>query len=204
MYIGGIFLKLVDIIEDVKTKPTLSQVIEKYSARFTEKEITDFIVSQIKKQQIKSYKKGKEIVLFYNEIEEVEDDVIEQLPDNRVVTKLARRFRSNRYKVERDVIKNKVKFSFSVEKKNEKAYILYVSDTKPFKHESIFAKMLKTDKKSIRIVVNDESTKKDIINSFNRYLKQNGGIANFRQKYTFHIITKDYFFENKGWKELLI
>lgn len=158
--------------------------------------------------KIKKRKDGKQI--FYrknNEKTEKQADSEEQtINDKKNVSQIARKFRSCRYKVERNhVFKNEFRCTLLIEKKGKSYSLLYVPSLEEY-DQSIFPKMLDNDS-GIRIVTADTTTKLAVAKAFNDFIMQKyneeNGLLSFNQEHSFRVLTVEQFFHKTTWKTLL-
>lgn len=188
--------ELSDIVSecDLKTLDVINCLNELYSKNQIEKTIT----------------KDDDIFFSLNNDlknnESLNDDSnLENNIDYHNISKLARKFRSSRYHVERDfTIKNLV-VSLKISKKDKQYFIFYISSIDFFKTKSIFNDILQIDS-SIRIVSPNESIKLSICKLFDDYIDLqygDNGYNDFRKKYSFKILTMEQFFKKTTWKNLL-
>ena len=126
--------------------------------------------------------------------------------DRKNVSRMARKFRSCRYKVIRGYIApNGVGYSLSVTKKDVTYLISYISNVDYWTPE-IFSKMLENDK-GIRIVVSDNKMKLSVAKIFDEFVRDmyggSNGLLSFNQEHSFRIITIDQFAQGRTWKTLV-
>ena len=198
------------ILEDIKSNScSLQGIIQKY----TENNKFSDVISTVRKlfieDKIKKTRKNGAVFLSYkNEEEEIlynetNKDVVNT---SKNISRLAKKFRSCRYSVERDIkTKNKILYSLKVSKNKIDYYILFVSDMNYFKDKNIFIKMLKNDA-TIRIVAENEEIKVMIVKKFDNFIMASygkSGYEEFYKKYGFSILTIDEFFKKTTWKTLV-
>ena len=126
--------------------------------------------------------------------------------DRKSISLMARKFRSCRYKVQRNfVAENGLVYTLFVEKKGAKYMLSYISNTEDL-DGSVFSKMLENDP-GIRIVVPDNKTKLSVAKIFDGFVQESFGEENgllyFNQKNSFRVLTVEQFFKKTTWKNLL-
>ena len=189
----------------------LPEIIKQNKEDFNKKTIIDsvnflyvnnFIIKERKDSNISFYinldKKDDKII---NEKTAIEDSA-----DYHAVSKLARKFRSSRYHVERDIVSSALLFSLKIEKNDECFFIKYVSSIDFFKKNNIFNDILNIDN-SIRIVTSDEYIKLSICKLFDKYICEKygkDGYIGFRKNHSFNILTLEQFFKKTTWKNSIL
>lgn len=162
--------------------------------------------------KIKKRKAGNKI--FYKLAAETEDDgddeeqwlESETKSDRKNISKIARKFRSCRYKVVRGYIApNGMGYSLSAEKKGVTYLILYVPNTEGWEPDT-FSKMLENDS-GIRIVVPDNQTKLAVAKIFNvfvgKFFEGEESLLSFNREHSFRVLTIDQFSRKTSWKNLV-
>lgn len=201
---------ITSIKNDLSIKSMLlSEIIKKNKINYNNKEIIDTINYLYTNNFIIKERKNLDIVFYLNIEKKIEDIFIpnnfDDNSDYHSISKLARKFRSSRFHVERDVIINNFLFSLKLEKQNNIYYIKYVSSFDFFKKNNIFDDILNIDD-SIRIVTFDETVKLSICKLFDDFIKnkygKEGYIA-FKKNHSFNILTLEQFFKKTTWKNLL-
>ena len=201
---------ITSIKNDLSIKSMLlSEIIKKNKINYNNKEIIDTINYLYTNNFIIKERKNLDIVFYLNIEKKIEDIFIpnnfDDNSDYHSISKLARKFRSSRFHVERDVIINNFLFSLKLEKQNNIYYIKYVSSFDFFKKNNIFDDILSIDD-SIRIVTFDETVKLSICKLFDDFIKnkygKEGYIA-FKKNHSFNILTLEQFFKKTTWKNLL-
>ena len=141
-----------------------------------------------------------------NKNNENEDDEREGSSDYRQVSKLARKFRTCRYTVEREFSSDSgLIYPLRVTKKNKTYYIMYFSNFSQ-QDKGIFGRILKDDD-SIRIVVSDVNVKLEVAKAFENFVDDEwgeNGYNEFRKNHGFYILTINQFFKKTTWKNLVI
>ncbi len=176
----------------------------------SKEDITQGIKRLFLTNQIIKWRVGKQI-LYKNSTEEDKmlytnsADNEDATPDSRNISKLARKFRSCRYVVNRNLsTENGLIYSLMVEKKEKKYYIMYFSSFSD-EESTVFDKMLENDD-CIRIVAMDNQVKLNIAKSFDRFVTEKypeGGMNEFNQNHAFLILTMNQFFQKTRWKILV-
>ena len=200
---------------DEETKHTLREIMELHG----EEKSSDVILamnSLFMKNKLKKKRVEKTIFFFRpneeeerlkhmteDELDEMNDDGTE---DYRNISKLARKFRSCRYQVERTFeASNGITYSLKLSKKGKEYYVLFSSSEDMFKSTDIFEKMLEVDE-SIRIVTVDDMTKMNIARRFDAFVGEkygeNGFVA-FKNEHSFEILSLRQFFKKTTWKSLV-
>ena len=137
---------------------------------------------------------------------ENKDDEREESSDYRQVSKLARKFRTCRYTVERGFSSGSgLTYSLRVTKKNKTYYIMYFSNFSQ-QDKNIFGRILKDDD-SIRVVVSDANVKLEVAKAFENFVDEEwgeDGYNEFRKNHGFYILTIDQFFKKTTWKNLVM
>ena len=199
-----------EILEDVKLNPcSLQTVIQKYSEKNKFLDVIGTVRKLFIEDKIKKTRKNGTILLSYRNADEevLYNDIDENIASSsKSISRLARKFRSCRYSVERDIeTKNKLFYSLKVSKDKSDYYILFVSDTDYFNKKDVFAKMLKNDD-TIRIVTENEEIKVVIVKKFDNFIMNTygkNGYDDFYKKHGFSILTIDEFFKKTTWKTLV-
>ena len=169
-----------------------------------------FISSQLKKCRV-----GDKILFSVNKVKEDTEEVLteetdevgnEKNADYHAVSKLARKFRTCRYEVERDYVSSSgLTYPLKVTKKDIPYYIQYFSSFSE-QDTDIFGKILKDDT-SIRVVVSDESVKLEVAKAFETFVDNEwgeDGYNEFRKNHGFYILTINQFFKKTTWKNLVM
>lgn len=175
---------------------------------------TDMLMASLRRLylagKIRKRKDGKKV--FYrlasdtetrNGKEEPDGNSPDDSIDRRNVSRLARKFRSCRYKVERNyVASNGVRYTLALEKKDKRWLLLYAAN--PEAIPGSFEKMTENDP-GIRIVVPDDRTKLEVAKLFNDYVssRYEDGLLSFNENNSFRILTMEQFFKRTTWKNLL-
>lgn len=138
--------------------------------------------------------------------EEDEDNEMERNSDYRAVSKLARKFRTCRYIVEREFSSDSgLVYPLRVTKKDKSYYIMYFSSFSQ-QDKDIFGRILKDDN-SIRVVVSDANVKLEVAKAFENFVEDEwgeDGYNEFRKNHGFYILTTDQFFKKTTWKNLVM
>ena len=203
------------IVEDTKEREfSLKELSDKYGEKYSRGDIVESVTELVLANQLYKVKKDREIYfsfcdgnreILYNRDEVMEDLQKEKGKDYHNVSRLARKFRSCRYSVERDKeAKNGLVYSLYISKNDSAYFIEYASRLDFFKQPDVFKKMLENDD-SVRIVTPTEATKLSISKRFDSFVLENyaGGYQEFRKKNSFHILTTKQFFQKTTWKTLL-
>lgn len=205
------------ILEHLKlTESTLSELLDTFSSRYTTSELLQKLNILFSFGIISKVKRERSLFFFYKENEEkpanieITTETEEDTPDSREISKIARKLRSSRYNITRNIKRFGINFSIKAEKKVGKEklrfYILYVSDQDFFTETKRFDSILKVDT-AIRIVASDETVKMGIAKAFNEYVigkyKKKDAYSKFREEGTFFLLTLEEFFHKTTWKTLL-
>ena len=138
--------------------------------------------------------------------DEDEENGLEGSSDYRQVSKLARKFRTCRYIVEREFAsKSGLTYPLRVTKKDKTYYIMYFSSFSQ-QDKDIFGRILKDDD-SIRVVVSDANVKLEVAKAFENFVDDEwgeDGYNEFRKNHGFYILTIDQFFKKTTWKNLVM
>lgn len=125
--------------------------------------------------------------------------------DTKNVSLLARKFRSCRFSVERDVCGNSgLQYALKVTKNEKTCFISYFSSISSL-GEGMFDKMLQDDE-SVRIVASSTEVKMAVAKEFQDYIskfKDEESLQEFRLSHGFCFLTLDQFFESLGWRKLV-
>ena len=167
-----------------------------------------FISSQLKKCRV-----GDKILFSVNQdinLNNIDKSNDKEDEDNNAdyhaVSKLARKFRTCRYEVERDYSSSSgLIYPLKVTKKDISYYIQYFSAFSE-QDKDIFGKILKDDK-SIRVVVPDERVKLEVAKAFENFVDDEwgeDGYDEFRKNHGFYILTMNQFFKKTTWKNLVM
>lgn len=167
-----------------------------------------FISSQLKKCRV-----GDKILFSVNQdinLNSIDKSNDKEDEDNNAdyhaVSKLARKFRTCRYEVERDYSSSSgLIYPLKVTKKDISYYIQYFSAFSE-QDKDIFGKILKDDK-SIRVVVPDERVKLEVAKAFENFVDDEwgeDGYDEFRKNHGFYILTMNQFFKKTTWKNLVM
>ena len=167
-----------------------------------------FISSQLKKCRV-----GDKILFSVNQdinLNNIDKSNDKENEDNNAdyhaVSKLARKFRTCRYEVERDYSSSSgLIYPLKVTKKDISYYIQYFSAFSE-QDKDIFGKILKDDK-SIRVVVPDETVKLEVAKAFENFVDDEwgeDGYDEFRKNHGFYILTMNQFFKKTTWKNLVM
>lgn len=167
-----------------------------------------FISSQLKKCRV-----GDKILFSVNQdinLNDIDKSNDKEDEDNNAdyhaVSKLARKFRTCRYEVERDYSSSSgLIYPLKVTKKDISYYIQYFSAFSE-QDKDIFGKILKDDK-SIRVVVPDERVKLEVAKAFENFVDDEwgeDGYDEFRKNHGFYILTMNQFFKKTTWKNLVM
>ena len=163
--------------------------------------------------KIRKRKEGKQI--FYKIADTAGDDMDndevdglegETQTDRKNISKIARKFRSCRYKVTRGYIApNGMGYSLAVEKKGITYLISYVAETGDWQPD-VFSKMLENEA-DIRIVVPDNPTKLSVAKIFNKFVQAFGeeedGLLSFNREHSFRVLTMEQFARKTTWRNLV-
>ena len=168
-----------------------------------------FLSSQLKKCRV-----GDKILFSVNQNtninnisnSEESEDINNENADYHAVSKLARKFRTCRYEVERDFSSSSgLTYPLKVTKKDTSYYIQYFSGFSEH-DKDIFGKILKDDN-SIRVVVSDEMVKLEVAKAFETFVDDEwgeDGYNEFRKNHGFYILTMNQFFKKTTWKNLVM
>lgn len=125
--------------------------------------------------------------------------------DTKNISLLARKFRSCRFSVERDVYGDSgLQYALKVTKKEKACFISYFSSISSLS-EGMFDKMLQDDE-SVRIVASSTEVKMAVAKEFQDYISKFQDKESLQEvgfSHGFCFLTLDQFFESLGWRKLV-
>lgn len=202
---------MMELLETLQSEKMSFKDILWNFQKYSTKEIISELHNLFLQGRIKKERKENDIIFFYNENQEIDsvddfsEDILEKNADYHAVSRLARKFRGSRYKVERDVKKKKITFSLKLEKKEKTFWVMYLSDFSFFQKTSRFNDILSVDP-AIRLVVSDDKVKAEILKLFDKFVSETfgeNGYVKFRENNSFFILTEKEFFVRTTWKRIL-